>query len=683
VNTAADSTVEKDDDADDIDLTYAPGGALSPAGRDHAIREALPILGRHFQKVGSPDRLSTYQTLGVETTPRAALDRRLLGGLRLRAALAAAVPILDAIAEISRQPSFRYSLTSNDTIGHLGGTLDIPAYVTRRLIDGGPPVYPISEVSRSVLTPENHLAAYASLWMMRELQETLIESQAPRESPEAVQGSRLRRQFIAAVAQPALAPCRAAALEILRRGRSDTLLEQVEVRLRRGEVSHGHRYQRLYDLLIDLDAHGPSGDAGDANWSFYDQAFDTRLFEIWCLFVTARELSKALATAMPDLQDGWTGSGLAFRWERPAGTLEMYTQKSLPRINAAKQARWVRRGTQRAMRGIPDIVVVANHRYTGDSRFALLDAKLRQRSSPPTEELYKLLGYFDNFALTNDPQGVILFHDPTSTNDEVSVFTPAGVAEPGQLIAAPLNPGNPVQTQTALVEVVDMLLGLLDLPPARRHGATHDGGPDQAQGDPTNAHVQRMLDEIRAVKVQLLPETMEASRRRMRAALGQRVWECLNGDTQDMLATAENIGFTMPSEADFSGPVLGAICPLEVLLDVELIAPVKERLSASAAKKIGKMFGQQLESIIQAIDGSTEECHQAIRDEAVARHIHLPDLRNILMRITDLNRDYRRRAAHKEKLTNGDWIAVYQKVVSGDTLLPLLVEVLNVQRSAD
>lgn len=682
MSSTADGTVVTNDDADYIDLTYAPGGALSPAGRAHAIKEALPVLGRHFQKVGTPDRLGTYQSLGVAATPSDELDRRLIAGLRLRAALAAAVPVLDAIAAISRQPSFRYALTSSESVGHLGGTLDIPAYVTRRFVDGGPPVYPISEVSRSVLTPENHLAAYASLWMLQELQETLIESRAPKESPEAVQASRLRHQLIAAVAQPALAPCRTGALDVLQRGRSKTLLQQVEVRLRRGEISHRDRYQRLYDLVVQLQTNGPTGHAGEATWSFYDRAFDTRLFEMWCLFVTAKELSKAMATDLPALEESWAGSGLAFRWERPAGTLEMYTQKSLPRINAERQARWVRRGTQQAMRGIPDIVVQANHRYTGETRFALLDAKLRQRSSPPTEELYKLLGYFDNFGLTNDPQGAILFHDPNSTNLEVALFDPAVDTEHGQLIAAPLNPANQAQTQSALVDVTDMLLGLLDLPPATRNNAEGDEGTDSAGGDPSDAHVRRMLDEVRAIKVQLLPETLEASRRRMKAALGQRVWECLTDDTQDMLATAENIGFTMPSDADFSGPVLGAICPLEVLLDAELIAPAKERLTASGANKIGKMLGQQLEATLRAIDGSSEDHHRAIRDEAVARNMRLPDLRVALLGVADLNRDYRRRAAHKEKLSSGDWTAVYQKVVSGETLLPLLTRALNLHRVA-
>lgn len=679
--TAPNVSVDVDEDADDLDLTFAPAGAFSPAGRECAIREALPVLGRYFQKVGGVDRLRNHQTLGAGSGPPSTTDQRLMGGLRLRSALASAAPILDAIREIGRQPSFRYSLTSSESVGHLGGTLDVPAYTTRLFFDGGPTVYPISEVRRSVLTPENRMTAYAALWMVQELEDGLTASDAPAESPEARRAEELRHQFLSALALPTLAPCQQSAVETLHRGSSEQLFAEVEVRLRRGEIGHGHRYQRLYDVLRRLLDQGPTGEAGDATWSFYDNAFDTRLFEIWCLLATAKTLSDALSEDLPDLEDAWAGSGLAFRWERPAGVLEMFSQKSLPLIDTRFVARWVREGSHKAMRGIPDIVVRGEHRVTGEVRCAFLDAKLRQRSSPPTEELYKLLGYFDNFGLAHDPQGAILFHDPRSTQTNVTTFTPVDGGL-GRLIATPLNPSNAGQTQAALVEVTDMLLSLLLLPPASRpeaDPATEDGGASRQSEGAEEAHVSRILDELRALKVQLLPGDLLASRRRMETAVGQFTWSCLTEDAQDMLATADQVGFNMADDADYSGPVLGVVCPLEILLDSELIEPAKGRTSNADSKKVGVMLGQQVRSVLDALDGDSGVHHQAIRDEVSARNLDTAELRRAMTLLGRLNRDQRRRAAHKEKLPASDWYDVYQTVVARESLLPLMVAALQVQ----
>lgn len=680
--TAPNVSVDVDEEgAEDIDSTFAPAGAFSPAGRECAIREALPVLGRCFQKAGSPDRLRDHQTLGEGSGLPSTMDQRLMGGLRLRSALASAAPILDAIREIGRQPSFRYSLTSSESVGHLGGTLDVPTYTTRMFFDGGPTVYPISEVRRSVLTPENRMTAYAALWMIQELKFGLSASNAPAESPEAKRAEELRHQFLAALALPTLAPCRQGAAETLSRGFSEQLLAEVEARLRRGEIGHGYRYQRLYDVLRRLQDQGPTGEAGDATWSFYDNAFDTRLFEIWCLLATAKALSHALSEDLPDLEDAWTGSGLAFRWERPAGVLEMFSQKSLPLIDEKFMARWVREGTRKAMRGIPDIVVRGEHRVTGEVRVALLDAKLRQRSSPPTEELYKLLGYFDNFGLAHDPQGAILFHDPTSTETDVATFVPVGGGL-GRLIATPLNPSNAGQTEAALVDVTDMLLSLLQLPPASPHDeapANENSSTPADIGGLGEAHVSRIIDELRALKAQLLPGDLLASRRRMETALGQFTWSCLTADAQDMLATADQVGFNMATDADYSGPVLGTVCPLEILLDSELIVPARGRLSSAEGKKIGPMLGQQVHSVLHALDGDSGAHHQAVRDEVSARNLDTADLRKAMTLLGELNRNQRRRAAHKEKLSASDWYEVYQAVIARDSLLSLMVLALKVQ----
>lgn len=121
----------------------ARGGSLSPRGRESAIRDALPIIGRFFQAQGQPQRLTTTDSISVKEEQDNETDRRLLAALRLRAALAAAEPLVSAVEAVAARPTFRYALQSTESVGHLAGTLDVSKYVSRSYRDGGPPSYPV------------------------------------------------------------------------------------------------------------------------------------------------------------------------------------------------------------------------------------------------------------------------------------------------------------------------------------------------------------------------------------------------------------------------------------------------------------------------------------------------------------------------------------------------------------
>jgi hypothetical protein len=60
--------------------------------------------------------------------------------------------------------------------------------------------------------------------------------------------------------------------------------------------------------------------------------------------------------------------------------------------------------------GFPDLAVIVDG---PDGRsIAMFDPKLRRRSTAPTEEIYKLLGYFANLQHDQPPRGAILYYGP-------------------------------------------------------------------------------------------------------------------------------------------------------------------------------------------------------------------------------------------------------------------------------
>lgn len=651
--------------------TAARGGALSAHGRESAIRDALPIIGRFFQRQGSAERLATTNHISVQDGQSDATDLQLLAALRLRSALAAAAPILTAVEGVAVRPTFRYALQSAESVGHLAGTLDVARYASRSYWDGGPPTYPVTNVYRSSLTPENVLTAYSALWMQEELRDALESCDPPPGAPENQSATELGGNFERLLSSPALADCRSAAADVLRRDAEESLLEGVEARLRRGEVAHAEPYQTVLDAMKQLREAGPTGLPGAQAWSFYDEAFDTRLFELWCAFSVATALSDALATEVPPVDPDWSGSGLTFTWRRPSGTLELYMQKSLHLVDDTKKRRWRLKGTDTFLRGIPDIVI-RGVTHEGISRWAILDAKLRQRSGPPSEELYKVLGYFGHYILEHDAQGAILFYAPELSEPNVRVYVP-DPADAGSLIATALNPSDRQQSMDGLAEVTDMALSLLSMPPAQVNDPALSAG---------EAYVARLEAEMRSTRAQIVPASLDASRRRLSALLGNAVWERLNLDCRDMLATAENVGFTLDTEGgDFSGPVLSLVSPLEVLLHEQLWLPATEGLSRRE-KQNRQTVGEVIDAVTRALDGQETPLGDAIRQEVERQALSVPTLRVSLESLKGVNRDFRRRAAHKEKLTSQDWDVAFRRVIAQERVLPELLEALGMHSSS-
>lgn len=660
-----DSTwLDEDTLGESLDENAARGGSLSPSGRKAAIGHALPLVGRYFQSQGSPSSLRGADSIGRGDEPLSS-DARLIAGLRLRAALATSDRLLSVLEEIGRRPTFRYSLAQAESVGQLQGTLDIARYVMRSPIGEGPPAYPAIDVRRSSETPENVMCAYAILWLCQETTQALDASDATAGSPESISAVDFLERFEAVLASPAFGEGRDAARSALVRGTEDQLMERVEERLRRGEVGNPEPYADLLSLLIDLRRNGPTGEAGVDQWSFYDEAFDARLFELWCLYRLGGAVSEALSVERPSVMSDWTGGGLTFRWSRPVGTVELHYQRSLTTTSDA-QPRWTRPGSGKTLRGMPDFIVTART-HAGEERVALLDAKLRQRSGPPTEELYKVLGYFNNFGLDRAARGAILYHAPQE--HQPLLYTYKDAASSGVLMATALNPSNEVQVVQGLKPVADMVVGLLGLPPV----ASRD---ESSRLGHIEGVIRQRLTELEAIAVTLSPQTLDASKKRLKAALGDPCWTNLDNDAQKMVATAEHVGFFLESDADFSGPVLGLLSPLEAILQKRVIEPAKAAHPEVPGFQRVLTLGNTLGMIKHAVEGNDGPASAALREVLDASQIPYPRLRAAVDVMWNLNVDYRRPAAHKATLSEQQWLDVYGEVVVGQALLGEVVDLL-------
>lgn len=253
------------------------------------------------------------------------------------------------------------------------------------------------------------------------------------------------------LALPLFAACRQAARDVMRLDRLGRLLDQVDVRITTGRVLNAQPYARLVDWLRDSLSGKPAATAGQLVWAFYGEEFDPKLFELWCLSRLATSIGTMLGLhpPPPDLSKRLTSP--MYTWDTTTGLLEIHFQRS-PHVHDARfAATWRRVDDGTALRGVPDISVVGRPTQ-GEQQLVLLDPKLRQRPAGASEEIYKLLGYFEHYGLRGHGAGALLLYgtddcvieyetDQQGRMLETSVDPACGAGRTTRAVPGPRSPG--------------------------------------------------------------------------------------------------------------------------------------------------------------------------------------------------------------------------------------------------
>lgn len=641
-------------------------GTLGPAGRKAAVSAALDLVGRYLAK-GSHD-LETGAALGWRDRGDEDDLSALVATLRLRVALAAAGTLSGLLQRISRRPTFRYQQRTIDSVGELSGQLDVNRYVANMGTCSESLSFPVLDVFRSESTPENILAAYAAHWLIRELRAAVSASRAPAAGPEYRAWTLADRDLRRRLSSPEFASCRAEVAAITRRNLQRDLVATVRHRLRRGDIANPTPYAELAAWVERVLNHEPIAEPGDLEWEFYGEWFDSKLFELWCLRQLGVHLADALNLPLPEVNCDWRSGQPVYRFDGFYGSLEVHFQRRLG-ANAPYQAVWSQsNGTP--LFGIPDILVIATP-TAGSAKAVLLDPKLKQRRGLPYDDLYKVLGYLQNFPI-DPPAGFVLSHI-NSTTESATVLYRDGDA--GVLGIAKLNPIAPQQvTAIALRPVVDEILRLLDkqalpVPPTvNSQGGTAESAENYA------AEVAGWL--LGWGKTHQAEIATVANR--IQAAIGAQRWKAIDEDVQIMIATADFIGYNL-SGGDFSGPVIGLCAAIEHTLHTYLIDPALA--SAPTAKHSSwsnqvKTLGAAIAAIEAAAGTSTAPFHSQLRKHLVTAGRDQSKISNLIPAWRELNKKFRIPAAHRQLVTQQSWQAVYGLVVGAGTLLADTIDTL-------
>ena len=441
-------------DWDEAVDTSVQSGTLGVAGRAAAVSSALGLVSQYFAE-GSQQLIEGRALARGDDASDKELFQ-LIAALRLRVALAAANRLLGILERISWHPTFAYRQRSIDSTGGLSGQLDINKYVADLGTYQDSTAFPVIDVYRSSETPENVLAVYATLWLIDELRASFAGSVAPLAGPEykawAVANAKLRRH----IERPTFKGCVREARRIKRRLALMKIVGSARMRLRRREIANPSPYRELVEWVEKIQAGDPIMAPGDVEWLFYGERFDSKLFELWCLHELGSELAQALGEQSPTVGAGWRSGKPVYRFDVAFGSLEVYFQRGLGGTD--HPARWAT-SEGKPLPGIPDIVVII-HRKGAEAKIVLLDPKLKQRARLPVEDVYKVIGYLDNFRIV-PPIGFVLAHTTSRASEATSIYYDS--LANGLVGIAKLNPvADKGVTGDALLPVVDTLIGLLN-----------------------------------------------------------------------------------------------------------------------------------------------------------------------------------------------------------------------------
>lgn len=439
------------------ELGRASGGHFNKAARVEAIGAALPLLGTYFVS-GST---ALEDQAGLQRSNAIPPDEDiadLLAALQLRTAIAAAEKLLAIIDRIALGPNFRYRTEREESVGVIRGRLDVLRYSRESGRTTDVLRYPILVTNRSSATAENVLAAAAAMWLINRLASTDIAGVAKISSPETKRAESQIRALEKALQSPTFRACREAATTTVRRGLSDSAMH-VQRRVDAGHVPADSPYADLVEWVLDCLAGEPAAAPGDLDWSFYGEAFDTKLFEIWCL--------TRIAQLVPDGDDGppprpnlmLRKNQPVYSWTFAGGTIHLHFQNSLTTISKIAPRWTTRPGGGKKISGIPDIVLTATP-ASGNPLNIVIDPKLRQRPGEPTDELYKIIGYFGNYALDGSGKGAVLYYSASSKSLTSEKYESD---DGGELFSIELDPSRPTENTDALKELIGVALQCVDI----------------------------------------------------------------------------------------------------------------------------------------------------------------------------------------------------------------------------
>jgi hypothetical protein len=653
-------------DAGDLVAVEEPGH-FGPEAREAATQRALPLVATYF--AAAPTWVLEVRDEIGSGDP--ALDE-LSSFVRMRVALAAARELEDVLGRMEGRASFKYAREHEYSLGSLRGKLDVGRYMQTRLLPEAPRRYPVQVIHRRYATPENALAAYAALWVSHELAVAPIHL-IPDSAPERREILDRRASLARRLRQPVLVDATDLAMQTRRRRSLAELLDRVEARIEGGHIAASDTYAQIVGWIRRFNPEAAVPEPGSVPWVFYDDRFDSKLFELWTLALLIDAMTARLGSVSGGPRPLYERNQLPIAtWNLGAVKVLVYFQAALARLGVPGLRWHFTEPVAGQLGGIPDLGIVVE-RLGADPGLILVDPKLRIRPRAPTDEIYKLLGYFGNLPGTPPPLGAIVFYSP----GDPRVYRLEDEAG-GHLLAIAVDPTDEAAATTLfdhLAQLVVDVVGVSEQTIAKLRSAADAGGGEAVEVG-TQVRQEAAVEAMLAAAQALPAPTLDPVRKSTAANLHE-VWDLLSEAAATMVVTAEYFGQNAPVDADHSGPLLGLGAACERVL--------YESVFDEAIRRDPHAFndGLTLGSLIHLL-GIAMRGHarfpdgQAVAEYLVELNVNMDMLRPVVADLRKLNVDYRIPAAHSDVVSQRLWVNGRAFILSPQTgVLPRLLQVFR------
>ena len=606
--------------------------------------------------------------------------------LRLSSILAAGRHLPNILKRITLAPSRSQERALLNSRGQLAGRLDVRSYLRRRGQLTIPRTFPNWRVLLTYMTPENVLATATARSLLSELQALSIR--LPLENTSEESQVRLITEAIEQLLRdPALAESAQLSLPDVSSEESEYLFAQVAERWNTRRISNV-AYNELWQWA---DAHRKRNltDGGVLLGLAYSEEFDNRLFEIFCLGELREAFSQLgfFERSMRPLHERNRGPILEVEHSDSSLAISAYFQKgdgvvwtdSFPRD-------W------QDLVGIPDICLVVR-----SSQFPviIIDAKNRYRGSELeesfSEELYKMLGYFQNFSLrtrvqNRGPVGGLMF----LSRDGVSTLRTFNSRSGGKLAVAALDPCDPSAGGTArqLLEELLTEIGLMGGPPevtlalSDLKEATWSA-PDITDQDEIEEEALERIHQLVFSHYGTPGSALLQATQSLELHLLGDTWKDLDEDVHSLLATGEvfwaqhQLAFGM----DFTPVVVELTKTMEVLLVRRLIVPFNQWAEEQGYPSIKTTVTLgEVRALIESASNATTRpprrrevlgFHSFLDEYAVGEYVY----GELLNEVEFVNR-LRRKAAHKDLVTGTEAGHLRDSMLGVGTASPILARLV-------
>jgi hypothetical protein len=664
-------------------------GSFDAEARAAATNGCLPLLATYFVR-GEAWTLVPQAAL---SSGEQVLDRDLAAAIRLRVLLALAAECERVLQQVVEHASFRYGRRFDESVGVVAGRLDVPSYVRSRAQIVAPRRYPVRIVERQLATPENVLAA-AALHALLDALGLVPAAVIPHTGPER-RALDERRAALTRMSQlPLLRLLGPPARDLARRGRLARQRDVVMRRLDRRDIANPEPYAALAHWVSRyLESAVPS--AGDVAWAFYDERFDSKLFEIWSLNALAVALTRRFGPPVEgELRPLWLRDDAArATWQTTYGEIEVHFQRDARSLGL--KGRWGITARGHVLGAVPDITVRMRS-GTGETTWFLLDCKLRRRRplpaddagslDLPVEEIYKTLGYFEHLAPGPPSVAALVYYTPGACRSSL-LERPSGGDPPsgGTLLLSGVDPAvaDVGAVFDAIVDVIGRQVG--EPPESVRREAdelakrvTESGGDELEAAAASKA---RLFEEVVSAWAERHPAQRETVESTTRAAFRADDWDALDADTRRMLVSAEAYAVHQNEGIDYSGPLLVLCAACERELNRRFFMPlVRAREEAGSPPLVPEhpTLGQALfylrsgltiavatqkrqtakveKQTASAATSDEADAWTAVADYLLEHSYDLAAVTKLLERLSALNKRYRRVAAHDATAGRETWV---------------------------